>query len=503
MKSAFGSKRKPRKIAVDEDDDVVMNDTTISTETAASRKFALTSVSATLISLKPADKATPESSTTKSTNVARKPFRKSALRQSIIPDDDLESGDNGTKDEQGDGPVVVRPPRPGLGRTGSAAGKKKKATSRLSFGPGEIISGDSAEALEDETTFTPKKAGFGRRVIENNALRKSLPGVQNLSIRSGDDDDERPTYSKDYLNELKSSTPSTPKDLRSLSADEEEISLDPSELEGATVVDVASKFGTRNFGGASAIPTEAEIREKKERRARLAAEPDFISLNDDGGNGVMSLLPRRKKAETRLVRDDEDFGEGFDEFVDDGRISLGKKAERAERKKKRAAMADLIHEAEGSSGDDSDDSEVERRIAYEAAQTRAGMDGLKKADEREAMAAKLPPKIGVLPNLNECLEKLQRTMGEMEMALAHEKRKMEGLRLEKSNILAREVEVQRLMNEAGARYAAMRGDKTASTIDTEMLMDTGSTNTPALPADRGLESFGSTPVNAGPVQDIG
>jgi len=121
--------------------------------------------------------------------------------------------------------------------------KKKAAASRLSFGPGEIISGDAAEALEEES-FTPVKKGLGRRVVEKTTL-------------SGrDDDDERPTYSKDYLNELRSSTPNSKPTMVEA---EEELGLGvyfkilailkqsadyfPDELEGAMVVNMETKAG--------------------------------------------------------------------------------------------------------------------------------------------------------------------------------------------------------------------------------------------------------------------
>jgi hypothetical protein len=369
----------------------------------------------------------------------------------------------------------------------------------LSFGPGEIISGDAAEALEDDELFTPKKATLGRRVIESNALRKSLPAYQ-IPIRGGDDEDDKPMYSKDYLNELKSSTPSTPKDLRALSATaDDDEGLDESELEGAMIVDTEGLSST-----IAAIPTEAEIREKKERRARLAHEQDFISLKDAGPDDIqqLSLLPRKKKVETRLVREDEDLGEGFDEFVDDGRISLGKKAEREAKRRQRAAMAEMIHEAEGSDSDPSDDSEAERLTAFESAQARAGMDGLSKPDPAAA-ANQIPPKITPLPNLTECLQRLQTTMSGMQMELARRTSKMEELQREKKEILAREQEVQRLLKEAGDRYAAMRADTGLPAVDAKALADGHNGFFDPMTANRGLESFGNTPVGRPQLDDVG
>jgi hypothetical protein len=442
-------------------------------------------------------------------NANRKAFKKSSLRKSIILDDDQQEdigqsepiSQVATAEETSGSDGYSGLSRPPIGRSASTSKKKKAASSRLSFGLGEIISGDAAEALEDSELFTPKKPSLGRRVIESNAIRKSLPAYQ-MPIRGSEDEDERPIYSKDYLNELKSSTPSTPRDLRALSATaDEEEGLDESELDGAMIVDTEQNLPSTS--GVSAIPTEAEIREKKERRARLAHEQDFISL-DSGPDDrqQLSLLPRKKKAETRLVREDEDLGEGFDEFVDDGRISLGKKAEREAKRRQRAAMADLIHEAEGSSSDTSDDSERERQAAFESAQTRAGMDGLSKPDLSDAIH-QIPPKITPLPNLSECLQRLQTTLSGMQKELEQRNAKMAELQQEKKEILAREQEVQRLLKEAGDRYAAMRTDTGLPPVDTKALVEGQSPFMNPMVANRGLESFGNTPTARPQMDDVG
>jgi hypothetical protein len=426
-------------------------------------------------------------------NLVRKAFKKSSLRQSIafddLPPDASENGEN----ELGSG--VQNTNKPTIGRSSSLMRRKKPAASRLSFGPGEIISGDAAEALEDDEAFTPKKATLGRRVIEGNVIRKSLP------VRTPDDDDERPTYSRDYLNELKSSTPSTPKDLLAKQvAVEDEDGLDTSELEGAMIVDVDEKFGP----SPAFIPSEAEIREKKERRARLAHEKDFISLNDtDDDRRQLSLLPRKKEKETRLVREDEDLAEGFDEFVDDGRVSLGRKQEREARRRHRKEMADMIHQAEGSSGEESDDSEAERRAAYEAAQTRAGMDGLHKHnDNPEFSATQIPSKITPLPVLPECLERLQATLSTMEQELAKRRKKLEESKQEKQDIAVRETEVQELLKQAGARYAALKADTNGAVADVQLWANAHNSGLAAPMVDRGLESFGNTPTVRPDVEDI-
>lgn len=476
MKSAFGSKRRARKIEVDEEEDTgANNNTPSSSEQVNARKYP------TPTSMNPADveKLADEKSlaVTSSLNPGKKTFKKSSLRQSIAFDDD------------GEDTAMAGTSKPSFGRSSSMK-KKKPASSRLSFGPGEIISGDAAEALEDDETFTPKKAMLGRRIIENNAVKKHTP------YTNREEDEERPTYSKDYLNQLKSSTPTAPKNLQSLNVSmEDEEGLDASELEGAMIVDMDEGAGT------TSIPTEAEIREKKERRARLAHEKDFISLDDTGDDRrQLSLLPLQKKAETRLVREDEDLGEGFDEFVDDGRVALGKKQERETKRRQKKEMADMIFAAEGE-GDSEDDSEAERRAAYEAAQTRAGMDGLHKhSDDVEVTSTQVPSKITPLPVLSECLARLQSTLGSMELELARKRKKLNDSKQEKVEIGSRETEVQELLKQAGARYSALKTDSNGAVGDPKTMLGNG---TSPIVVDRGLESFGNTPTIRPDVEDVG
>ncbi|KAJ8065944.1 hypothetical protein OCU04_005045 [Sclerotinia nivalis] len=449
-------------------------------------------------------------------SAVRKPLKKSNLRRSIAFEDLTQEGDDVPKnDTPSDDNATNKPP---IVKTTPFKKKKRPASSRLSFGVGDIISGSDAENLEDDESFTLVKKPLARKVAEGNAKKTNarLP----LPMRARDEDEDgdsgmgRPTYSKDYLEELKSSQASAMKELADVEiGGGEEPFLDASELEGAMVVDLQGNgdmVGELAGSTAAVIPTEAEIREKKERRARMAREKDFISLNDDEPDGGrnMSLLPRQKKPESRLVRDDEEIMEGFEEFVDDGRISLGKKQEREERRRRKKEMADLIQQAEGSSDEESDDSEAERRAAYEAAQTRAGMDGLHKHDDAAGARKEnqIPARITPIPVLSECLERLQNTLNTMELELSKRKKKIEEGQMEKSDIIKREEDVQVLLTQAGQRYSSLKADvhvKELEMNDVKGLVD--KSNEMAREriggGDRGLESFGNTPVGRGEVVD--
>ncbi|KAK8112258.1 uncharacterized protein PG998_008715 [Apiospora kogelbergensis] len=501
----FGSKRKvARKITVQDDDD---EQTTQSTNDTIAQDIT-------------PEEPPPLQASFKS----RKPAKQSALRKSTNIADD-ESTDNqpkdSTEDDEDGGGASLRI-RPSLGgRGGSSKLKKRGSSSRLSFGPsaattGDDDDGDSIMLGGTSLPYTPKKANpLAVAATENSAYKKGITKNSRLPLRSMETDEDRPRYSKEYLSELQNSTPNTPANLTA-EDDDVEMSLDPSELEGATVVDTTMTTADAAFiPQPTAVLTDAEILEKKARRSRLAAQAqaggdDFISLDDDERGAGDSYLAKEK----RLVADDNlDDDDSF--FVEDGGLSLGRKAERAARRKRRADMQTLIASAEGAEGDDtSDDSEAERRAAYESAQTRAGMDGL--AEEREQQrrrlgadgrALQVPPKITPLPDLSVLVEDFKAKMGRKQLELQRMRAHISELRTEREGIERREPEVQKLLNDAGERYKALMGGPTGTAAEGSegaQQENTGdsvaaakSLLEQARPADtpgRGLESLGATPV---------
>ncbi|TFB02283.1 hypothetical protein CCMA1212_005666 [Trichoderma ghanense] len=465
--SSFGARRKAKVIRVDYDDDESGGDAPPVTEGGSLKD----------------DGAKPVFSSKSS----RKPLRQSGLRNAFNPRDEETSGDrvevSQGNDEDDDGPVVVRPSH---NRAGALKQKKKIAKSKVSFG-------DDAGQDDDEPSSdfaTPRKPAMGQKVLQSSSIKRGMAarGLP-LPVRSHQDDDDRPRYSKEYLDELQSSTPNTPSDLSSLKARlDDEMELDPSELEGALIVESPIPTSVSQ-PQTTQILTEAEIRERKERRARLAKEKDFLSMEDEDDG----LSARKKKDETRLVAEDEDLGEGFDEYVEDGGLSLGKRAERERRKQDRQKMAELINAAEGNNSDSSSDSDAERRIAYETAQTRAGLDGLKKPkkDPNEQLL-QVPPKITPLPSLAECLVQLQATLKTMEMNINTKAATVAQLTRERDDIIQREAEVQAFLNETGKKYEEAMGRKPNPADGVAG----------ALAGERGLESLGATPVNEVHMEDL-
>jgi hypothetical protein len=376
------------------------------------------------------------------------------------------------------------------------AKNRKRSSLRISFGPGDSDGNDRDES-NDTAVITPKKSNLKKLAIEQNAERRARsPLVAALPRASLDED--RPTYSKDYLAELRKSTPTTPKDLEPTSEEEEE----------SQALDIASKFGPSTSIVPeldSAIPTNAEIQEKKARRARLAKEQQAMDLDEDQpwasddddefrtSRNEISLRPKEKYAETRLVHDDEDIAEGFEEYVEDGKISLGRKAEREAEKLRRAEMTDLINQAEQGSGDDgSVDSEEERNAAYEAAQTRAGTFG--KSRQQTDDGARTPPRITPLPDLGEVLEALQADIRTKQQRRELIMKKLEELREEKVRIADRQQYLQEQLQKTGDEYERLR-------IEAGMAAVNGGTEGGKVIVNRGLDSIGATPLGPSSRED--
>ncbi|MCJ1333192.1 hypothetical protein MMC10_009886 [Thelotrema lepadinum] len=402
----------------------------------------------------------------KSSFAARRKAR--AIGQEDEPDVKME----GTEEIQGDS-VVKRP----------SLRAKQRPSSRVSFGPGASTTEDSSEI------FTPKKSNLSRQATERNAIRKSAlaASLSSSSLPVRQQGEDRPSYSKEFLAELRDLTPTSLQDVDSTRPEPETQALD-----------IASKFGSslaryESRDRSSAIPTEAEIQEKKARRARLAKEAKYKPQKDSDASSeeddeddfpnqrrdsdedefrtqhdrinLTDAPAKDKYPETRLDHSDEDLLEDYDAFVSDGRVNIGRKAAKEAAARQREAIAEAIRKAENPSledeenGNSSTDSEKEAREEYEAAQTRRGIEGLalnNKNKERDRIARpRTPPKITPVSSVEGVVEKLRARIELLERGKREKLEVLEGIEKEKNDIQEREGEVQRLLNEAGERYEAL------------------------------------------------
>ncbi|EXJ80776.1 hypothetical protein A1O3_07060 [Capronia epimyces CBS 606.96] len=448
--------------------------------------------------------------------------------------------------EEDSGPVVRRP---------TLNTPKTKSKLRVSFNPGNEDAGTTPTETEGEEVVShPTKLSRIRPSSAAQSLlnRAVLPSRESAEGQDHDRDGDRPNYSKAYLEELRNSTPTTPRDLassRDLSPSLELVDTAGGSNTGALALDLESKFGKAAISSASSsrIPTAAEIREKKERRARLAKEQaanatstransnneDFIPLEDYDSDGefkprrmqVGSYIPpsREREEDTRLVRDDEDFAEGFDEFVEDsGRVTLlSRKAQREQTLKEREAIRSMIAEAEGGSqhsssdggggdGDDSDqsDSEFERHQLYESAQTHRAMDGLAAHAEhkRQANRPRQPRHTTAIPKLSVGLARLRDMVSHLEFERARVQKRRADISREKAEIKASQSHIQTTLEETGRELERVTKEHLAGRAANGSAPGTPGNSAgidanghhlhpPAPTTERGLESFGNTPEN--------
>jgi hypothetical protein len=171
-------------------------------------------------------------------------------------------------------------------------------------------------------------------------------------------------------------------------------------------------------------------------------------------------------AESRLVREDEDIMEGFDEFTGEtgARIHMDESTRGGERERRKKEMAAQIAaaEAEEDSEDGGDESEKERNEAFEAAQTRHGnysttADAV--AREEENARPRTPPKISALPSLDGVIARLRAQLADMQMTRLQKVGEMAALEREKIRVGEEEVRIQKALKETGEKFEELRREK--------------------------------------------
>ena len=405
------------------------------------------------------------------------------------------------------GPVVRRP---------GASSSRPKSRLRVSFNPSEASEDTTPQpqSSDDETQISRplKRKSLAHQAASTSLLRQSInPSTSStlpLRDRSNSPTSDRPSYSKDYLSELKSSHPSTPANLSS------------TEDEDLKTLDLASKFGAPSHTPTSgSIPTATEIREKKDRRARLAAEhaanpsgteekeKDFISLDDYDSDG--EFKPRRmqvgsyiqpkedEEEDTRLVRDDEDIAEGFEDFVEDaGRVTLSRKGRRAQERREFVERQAMVAEAEDISNES--DSSAEANEAYERAQMGAGIFGVRtelrngNRDGRgfggSGQKRYVEPKLTPIPTLGDVIRKVKEEMQALQIRMAQTERERKELDEGLEDVEKREKWIQEQLTEAGEGFEEIRREVLGKEVEGGGLLNSGRVE------ERGLDSLGGAPA---------
>lgn len=347
-----------------------------------------------------------------------------------------------------------------------------------------------------------KKSALSRKAIERNAARKAglAAGAVGIDQLNATPTTERPSYSKEYLEELKSNTPTKPIDVLEegedyMILDDDVMAVVDSSLPPSNNQGTLTKFGDAAPEGTTGILDEGLVRVLKARRAEKATRTkagDFISLSgDDSDNGSNEILLKSKKKKSRLQRPDDALfdDEEMEKYVEDERIVLGgKSAQREQDRRRREGIRDAINEAEGVASDEDADSDVSKDSLakeWERDQIRKGAFSSNTPGSAASdleMLARQPPNVTPLPSLKDAMKRLEDNLAAMEFRRAQTVRMVEVLQSEKKEIGEREAMVQERLRKAGDEYERLRVELGMGGGDGEGVVS------------RGLESFGNTPI---------
>ncbi|KAI0058268.1 hypothetical protein BV25DRAFT_1919473 [Artomyces pyxidatus] len=310
--------------------------------------------------------------------------------------------------------------------------KMKKPKSTLSFGGDDEDSGGEV--------FKIKKSNLSRKL----ALGTHPASPANVSTSDRATTPARgPVYDKAYLSELKASTPTNrPPVTTKDDPYDADMSMDIDSV-GDMTVEMTDVFDA----GETVIPSQASVLAAKEKRESLRSRgaksgtEDFISL---------SVTKRSEEyqgphPESRLVREEDELGEGDDEFSEytsaKTRIALGKKARKVEASKRRDEMQELIADAE----------EVDEETQeWEQEQIRRG--GMKEEEAAPVMKqvykpAPIPP-LTVIPSLDPSIARLSQQMTALTTSHAQNTSSMSSLAEEQAALDKREDELREIITKA-------------------------------------------------------
>ncbi|PPQ72250.1 hypothetical protein CVT26_006977, partial [Gymnopilus dilepis] len=314
--------------------------------------------------------------------------------------------------------------------------KKSKTKSRLSFGGDEEEEGDG-EVFKLKKSSLSKKVSLG---IHPATLPSSL---DQASITTNDS----PRYDAAYLQELKASTPTARPPLPSnIDPYDADMSMDIGDT-SIQSIDMEIEDTT------TLIPSESSIKVAKEKRERLrktrvTGEEDFISLSV----AKRDELPQGPHPESRLMREEDELGEGDDEYAEytsaQERIALGKKSRKLEATQRKEAMREMIADAE---------EEDEETMEWEQEQLRRGGHHTPEPSAAPKVKqvyrpAPIPPAAPV-PSLGPAISRLSERLAQLTTSHARNSAALSSLAQEREQVDEREREMREMVEKAEEKRA--------------------------------------------------
>ncbi|KAF8469689.1 nineteen complex-related protein 2-domain-containing protein [Kalaharituber pfeilii] len=396
------------------------------------------------------------------------------------------------------GSPAVRPPKPKRPPITITAAEP---SSRLSFT-------DDPAHNDADTSFTIKKSALSRKALERSALARA--GARTLPLPHLPDDSGAESsgstglYSKEYLEELRSATPSAPvpsKGAGDGDGDTDVVMQDSTPAEDP--LGTLSKFGTTATAAAASsstsIPDPALVKALKARRAAAAvaaADPksgiskDYISLAPGSESDSDPASRSQKKKHSRLTHPtsflDEDDDPELASFVNDpaprhpatavnparivltSALSSRRNAELEEKTSRRDRIQEALAQVSDS---DSDGLSAESSAFSSRAPSPdrendllkatwldtqlsriSGVPGSERQMTLEDRLAYQPPNIPPLPSLDSSVKRLETLLAEMVKIRDRTVMRVEEIRMEKGEIGRRKAEVQEGLRRVGAEY---------------------------------------------------
>ncbi|KAG6817011.1 hypothetical protein H0H87_000907 [Tephrocybe sp. NHM501043] len=314
--------------------------------------------------------------------------------------------------------------------------KRAKKSSRLSFGADE-------EEESGGEVFQVKKSSLSKKLALG-----THPASVPLNLDKATISNRGPTYDQAYLNELKASTPSTRPPPASDSYDVD-MSMDVDDIT-TMVVD-----GVDKFANTAIIPTESSIKSARERRERLrktgaSGEEDFISLS------VIRKAdePSGPHPSSRLVREEDELGEGDDEFAEytsaQERIALGKKSRKVEATMRRDAMKEMIADAEE---EDEESAEWEQEQLRRGGHITSSSRSSTPSKAKEVYKPTPIPSATPIPTLGPAIAHLTEQLTNLTTSHASNTMALTSLAKERADIDERESEMREMVGRAEDKRA--------------------------------------------------
>ncbi|KAJ3556790.1 hypothetical protein NM688_g1824 [Phlebia brevispora] len=312
--------------------------------------------------------------------------------------------------------------------------KSRNKPSKLSFG-GEEEEGEG-EVFQVKKSSLSKKLALSKQSghITPSSFEPVLPKTSN-----------GPTYSVADLNALKASTPSArPRQTDESASYDAEVSMAADSLAHSSLSQIVDL--TEDVDMETSIPSASAVQAAKEKRERIRKtgpdEEDFISLSV----AKRVDFSQGPHPESRLMREEDEVGEGEDEYAEytsaQERIALGKKSRKLEAKKRREEMHEMIADAE---------EEDEETMEWEQEQIRRGGMRMEESVVQGPKPTYKPapiPTLTPIPTLGPAIARLTHSLTALTTSHAEHTTSMVSLSDELSQLEIREKEMREMIVKA-------------------------------------------------------